>query len=431
MAVLTNETTSTDLNQQLELENEKNLSTDYIAYDQRQETYIVPFLFSAIFLIGVVGNGCLIYIFCRHKSMRSLPNLYIFNLAVVDLLVLLCSVPFTATIYTFDSWHYGEFVCKVSEFAKDMSVGVSVFTLTALSFERYTVIVKPVEAFVTNSNSKLSIVMCVALIWLASIGLALPAVLFSHLLVLHGEEIPEVELIRDINRTLVGPAYREIFICYPFPSEFGPAYPKMVVVSRFLLHYCLPLLFIGTFYTIMARHLLQSIQVIEGQTTLENVSPERRRQASETSSNLNRNRESRIKVAKMVQYFVVLFVICFLPMHIFSLWFHFDPDSRKNFNNSWNVFRIFGFGLACTNSCINPVALYSASTNFRNHFNRLLCCCGDAEDSGSRETSGSLRPEYRRDNDHSLVEIPGQSTSPFEHTVSRLRTVCQSVDEMC
>ncbi|KAI9552878.1 putative allatostatin B receptor [Daphnia sinensis] len=405
---------------QLEQENEVNSSSNvYVAYSQRPETYIVPILFGIIFLVGIIGNGCLIIIFCRHKSMRNLPNLYIFNLAVGDLLVLLCSVPFTATIYTFDSWPYGEFVCKASEFAKDTSVGVSVFTLTALSFERYTVIVKPVESFVTNSNSKLSIVMCVSLIWLASIGLALPAVLFSHLLILHGEEIPEVELIRDINGTLVGPAYRKIFICYPFPSEFGPAYPKMIVASRFLLHYCLPLLLIGTFYTVMARHLLQRYLF------------KARLRWKLFPRNSNRNRESRIKVAKMVQCFVVLFAICFLPIHIFSLWFHFDPNSRKNFNNSWNFFRIFGFVLAYTNSCINPVALYSVSTNFRNHFNRLLCCCSDAEVSGSRESSGSLRPEYRRDNDHALVEIPGQSTRTFEHTVSRQRTVCQSVDEMC
>ncbi|KAI9549953.1 putative allatostatin B receptor [Daphnia sinensis] len=406
MAVLTNETTSTDLNQQLELENEKNLSTDYIAYDQRQETYIVPFLFSAIFLIGVVGNGCLIYIFCRHKSMRSLPNLYIFNLAVVDLLVLLCSVPFTATIYTFDSWPYGEFVCKASEFAKDMSVGVSVFTLTALNFERYTVIVKPVEAFVTNSNSKLSIVMCVALIgWL-------PSGWPYRLCCFH---------------TCWYCTEKRFLKWNSFGTSTGHWWVRRIARSLCVIHFhqnlVLPTrrwssLVDSYFITVCRFSSLEPFWLLKA-----------RLRWKMSHLNLNRNRESRIKVAKM--YFVVLFAICFLLMHIFSLWFHFDPDSRKNFNNSWNVFRIFGFGLACTNSCINPVALYSASTNFRNHFNRLLCCCGDAEDSGSRETSGSLRPEYRRDNDHSLVEIPGQSTSPFEHTVSRLRTVCQSVDEMC
>lgn len=90
----------------------------YIDYSDRLETYIVPVVFGLIFLVGVVGNGCLIYILCRHKTMRSVPNTFIFNLALGDLLVLLCSVPFTSTVYTLDSWPYGEFVCKASEFAK-------------------------------------------------------------------------------------------------------------------------------------------------------------------------------------------------------------------------------------------------------------------------------------------------------------------------
>lgn len=90
----------------------------YIAYNERLETYIVPIVFGIIFLVGVVGNGSLMFILCRHKSMRSAPNTLIFNLALGDILVLVCSVPFTSTIYTFESWPYGEFVCKASEFAK-------------------------------------------------------------------------------------------------------------------------------------------------------------------------------------------------------------------------------------------------------------------------------------------------------------------------
>ncbi|XP_057381674.1 neuropeptide CCHamide-1 receptor-like [Daphnia carinata] len=430
MAGIKNGVISTISSQQLELENKVNVSSNgYVDYSERPETYIVPLLFGVVFLAGVIGNGCLIIIFCRHKSMRNLPNFYIFNLAVGDLLVLLCSVPFTATIYTFDSWPYGEFACKASEFAKDTSVGVSVFTLTALSLDRYTAVVKPVESFVTNPKSKLFIIICIALIWLASVGLALPAVLFSHLLILDGEEIPETERIRDSNGTLMGPMYHEIFICYPFPLEFGPSYAKIVVVSRFLIHYCLPLLVIGIFYTIMARHLMQSVQDIPGQATLEPVSPGRCRQASETSNNSNRNRESRIKVAKMVQCFVVLFAICFLPMHIFFLWFHFDPNSRKNFNHFWNVFRIFGFVLAYTNSCINPIALYCVSTNFRKHFNRLLCCCNDDDVFSSGRRSRSLRTQYRRDGERSDVEL--RDTRPYEPTLSCQQPSCQSSDETC
>jgi len=96
----------------------------YIPYDQRLEPYIVPVLFGLIFLLGVIGNGCLISILCCQKSMRNLPNMFIFNLALGDLLVLLFTVPFTSTVYTFDSWPYGEFVCKASEFAKVLFISI-------------------------------------------------------------------------------------------------------------------------------------------------------------------------------------------------------------------------------------------------------------------------------------------------------------------
>lgn len=108
----------------------------YIPYSERPETYIVPVVFLIIFLVGVLGNGTLVLIFVRQKTMRNVPNTYILSLALGDLLVILTCVPFTSTVYTFDSWPYGLFVCKLSETAKDVSIGVSVFTLTALSADR-------------------------------------------------------------------------------------------------------------------------------------------------------------------------------------------------------------------------------------------------------------------------------------------------------
>lgn len=100
------------------VEGEKEADDGYISYADRPETFIVPVLFGVIFLVGVLGNASLIWILLRHKAMRSVPNTFIFNLALGDLLVLLCSVPFTSTVFTLDSWPYGLFVCKASEFAK-------------------------------------------------------------------------------------------------------------------------------------------------------------------------------------------------------------------------------------------------------------------------------------------------------------------------
>jgi len=67
------------------------------------------------------------------------------SLAVGDLFVILFCVPFTSILYTLESWPFGDVICKISEFAKHLSVGVSVFTLSALSVERYFAIANPLR----------------------------------------------------------------------------------------------------------------------------------------------------------------------------------------------------------------------------------------------------------------------------------------------
>lgn len=60
---------------------------DYVPYDQRPETYIVPVVFSLILVVGVAGNGILVLILLCHANMRNVPNTYVLSLALGDLLV--------------------------------------------------------------------------------------------------------------------------------------------------------------------------------------------------------------------------------------------------------------------------------------------------------------------------------------------------------
>ena len=99
----------------------------------------------------------------------------------------------------------------------------------------------------------------------------------------------------------------------------------------------------------------------------------------------------------MVLSFVVLFAVCFLPNHVFFMWFHFHPDSHDLYNQFWHVFRIIGFCLAFINSCINPIALYFVSGCFRKHFNRILCCCWPEQ---SRQTEQSCVSKSSRRINH-------------------------------
>ncbi|KAF2886698.1 hypothetical protein ILUMI_19476 [Ignelater luminosus] len=84
--------------------------------------------------------------------------------------------------------------------------------------------------------------------------------------------------------------------------------------------------------------------------------------------------KARKKVAITVLVFVLVFAVCFLPSHVFMLFFYFHPNSEDYYNAFWHYTRIIGFCLSYLNSCANPVALYWVSGTFRKHFNRYLLC---------------------------------------------------------
>ncbi|XP_011878935.1 PREDICTED: gastrin-releasing peptide receptor [Vollenhovia emeryi] len=315
---------------------------EYTPYSDRPETYIVPIVFLLILLIGLTGNGVLALTILRHTNMRNVPNTYVLSLALGDLLVIVTCIPFTFTVYILDSWPFGLVLCKLSECAKDISIGVSVFTLTALSADRFFAIVDPMRKLhVTGSGRRATrfTAIVAVLIWVLAIICAIPAT-FSYIRVFR------------VNPNI------SFCVCYPFPEEFGPNYPKVILICRFFIYYLIPLSIIAVFYMLMARHLMRSTRNILG---------EMQGQVKQI--------QARKKVAKMVMAFVIVFAVCFFPQHVFMLWFYIHPTAQKDYNAFWHYFRILGFCLAFTNSCINPIALYCVSGTFRKYFDRYLLCC--------------------------------------------------------
>ncbi|XP_041982091.1 neuropeptide CCHamide-2 receptor-like [Aricia agestis] len=310
--------------------------SDYTPYKERIETYIVPVIFAIIFIVGVLGNGTLVIVYVRHRGMRNAPNTYIFSLALADLLVILICVPFVSIIYTVESWPWGGVICRLSETGKDISIGVSVFTLTALSAERYCAIVNP---FRKLQLRKLPLV-CAAIIWGMALVFAAPAALFAN----------TITMPIDNNMTIV--------FCSPYPDGWDN-FAKWMTLTKAVAYYALPLVVIAIFYTLMAHRLLASTKEMPG--ALQGGQGEAQARA-------------RKSVACMVLIFVIVFFICFLPYHTLELWWYFYPTAQVDYNDWIHAFRIMGFCLSFLNSCVNPVALYCVSGVFRQHFNRYLCC---------------------------------------------------------
>lgn len=94
-------------------------------------------VYGLIIVVGLVGNVTLMKTCLSVKSMRTVPNLFLSSLALGDLLLLVTCAPVDASRYLVDEWLFGRVGCKLIPFIQLTSVGVSVFTLTALSADRY------------------------------------------------------------------------------------------------------------------------------------------------------------------------------------------------------------------------------------------------------------------------------------------------------
>lgn len=312
------------------------------------EAKIVPVVFAAIFVLGLVGNGIVILTVLRNKQMRNIPNILIVSLALGDFLLILVAVPFAATIYTFNEWPYGNFGCKLNEFLQTVSLGVSVYTLTVLSWDRYTAIAHPMSKQKGNPHRRTVLIAIV--IWVASFGLAaVDLVVYREI-----KHTPPPET----NNTCV------YAFCMPFSIEefFIPTWrTKSYSMTRFVIYFLLPVFTIGGFYIALASSLIASSRSLPCEQQRGAVGP------------AAKQLRARRKVAKVVLSFVAVFAACWLPRHAYMLSLAY---TRVHLGSEfWHVFKILSFCLCFINSCANPIALCLLSGQFRRYFKQYLCCC--------------------------------------------------------
>lgn len=90
---------------------------------------------------------------CRHTKMKTATNIYIFNLALADTLVLL-TLPFQGTDVLLGFWPFGNALCKIVIAIDYYNMFTSTFTLTAMSVDRYVAICHPIRALDVRTSSK-------------------------------------------------------------------------------------------------------------------------------------------------------------------------------------------------------------------------------------------------------------------------------------
>ncbi|KAF4528055.1 hypothetical protein B566_EDAN012016 [Ephemera danica] len=116
-------------------------------------TIVLCIAYSAVCVLGVVGNCVVVAVVRRTPRMRNATNVFIANLACADLLVNVICLPFTLLSNILSAWILGAVICKTVPYLQGVSVSASVHTLVAIAVERCLAICCPMRAPVMSSST--------------------------------------------------------------------------------------------------------------------------------------------------------------------------------------------------------------------------------------------------------------------------------------
>ena len=187
--------------------------------------YAVPFIF------GTSGNVIPLIIIICNKDMRTLPNMYILNLATSDifhLTVLFCQ--FCADKIS-DMWLKSDIMCTFLSFCRRFSVCLSAYSVAVFSIQRYRVTVNQLQIRVSLQATWRVTLATICVVWIVTAFLAVPSVL-------------------------------SMYLCQKFPSLIHTTYLQRVVIFEFLVSCVLPLCVIAFTYIRTGHHLVESSRSI-------------------------------------------------------------------------------------------------------------------------------------------------------------------------
>ena len=90
-----------------------------------------------------------IYTLSHPKSLKKSSTMFLLNLALINLLMTVFFMPFMVVASAAEEWIIGrsdterDVLCQITAFIFAYTVGISVHTLAAISFDRFLSIVKP------------------------------------------------------------------------------------------------------------------------------------------------------------------------------------------------------------------------------------------------------------------------------------------------
>lgn len=332
------------------------------AIDISMSNTVLMVLYSAVCIIGLMGNTLVIYVVLRFSNMQTVTNMYILNLAIADECFLI-GIPFLLITMNLRHWMFGDAMCKAYMVSTSVTQFTSSIFLFIMAADRYIAICHHISSPKYRTAIVSRIVSVFA--WVASALIMLPSLLYATV------------IRKDDGR---------VSCAIVWPAEYGHLPGYSFTTYSLFLGFVVPLCFIMLFYCLVIKKL--------------------REVANKTNKTKGKRRSHR-KVTKLVLTVITVYILCWLPYWLTQLILITTPSERCSTKMEVIVFLLVGC-LGYSNSAINPVLYAYLSDNFKKSFLKA-CTCASAIDSGTQLRLDNNMPS-RRPIEHSSTDSKGNTS---------------------
>ncbi|KPI91097.1 Cholecystokinin receptor [Papilio xuthus] len=378
-----------------------NSSVTSNAYEWR---FVLPPYF-IIFMLSISGNCLVITTLASNRRMRTVTNVYLLNLAISDFLLGVFCLPFTLVGQIYRRFLFGAILCKLIPYLQAVSVSVDVWTLVAISLERYFAICRPLKS--RKWQTQCHAYKMIAMVWMLSLVLNAPILIVSTLQPMRGD------------------AYkcREVWTSLELERAFNLGLDAALLLVPFFIMsfaYCLIVtkLWRGMRHEIQhnfnwqktltreesckSNHLLSRTSTLKSKerdvcyrdtwgsknmTKQENNYELEAEKKEPTycmhtdiefrhvvrSTHIDKSIEAKRKVIRMLFVIILEFFVCWTPLHVINTIYLFYPDKLYQYIGSKGI--VLLQLLAYCSSCCNPITYCFMNRKFRQAFINLLKSC--------------------------------------------------------